>query len=203
MICLAFVVPVLDTAREGVAMVVASGSIRWSDEMQRFPMSWEEYVEADVVPSEYYEGALVVAGRLPRHHLDLRVRLHMSLDRHLSPGTKVTQGWGWMPTGVREELGPDLMVHDETGEQRALSGIPHLVVEIVSSNRASDYVAKSQRYARWGAPSYWIVDPRDHEVTTMVLLDGLYTVSGRFKRGEATLRYGEVEVPVDIDALLA
>lgn len=184
-------------------MTVAADSIRRSDELQRFPMSWEEYIEADVVPSEYYGGALVVAAQPSQRHQQIQFRLQTILDRHLVAGTQVTAGWGWIPAGVREELGPDLMVHDETDEQRALSGIPHLVVEIVSSNRASDYVAKSQRYARWGAPCYWIVDPRDHEVTTMVLLDGLYTVSGRFKRGEATLRYGEVEVPVDIDALLA
>ncbi|MEV4999565.1 Uma2 family endonuclease [Nocardioides sp. LML1-1-1.1] len=184
-------------------MTVAAESIRRSDELQRFPMSWEEYIEADVVPSEYYGGALVVAAQPSQRHQDIQIRLYLALRQGLLPGTKVTQGWGWIPTGVREELGPDLMVHDETDEQRALSGVPHLVVEIVSSNRANDYVAKVQRYARWGAPCYWVVDPRDHEVVTMDLADGIYVQTGRFKRGEATLRYGDVEVPVDIDALLA
>lgn len=37
----------------------------------------------------------------------------------------------------------------------------------------------------------------------MVLVDGLFTVSGRSRSGHTTLRYGEVEVPVDIDTLLA
>lgn len=184
-------------------MTVAIQSIRRGDELQRFPMTWEEYLEADVVPSEYYGGALVVAAQPSQRHQDIQFDLQVILRRSLAPGTKVTAGWGWIPTGVREELGPDLMVHDVTDEQRALSGVPHLVVEIVSSNRASDFVAKAQRYAKWGAPCYWLVDPRDHEVTTMVLADGLYTVSGVFTTGEATLRYGEVDVLVDIDALLA
>lgn len=184
-------------------MTVVIDSIHRSDELQRFPMSWEEYLAADVVPSEYYGGALVVAAQPSQRHQKIQFRLQTMLHQHVAPGTEVTAGWGWIPTGVQEELGPDLMVHDETDEQRALSGIPHLVVEIVSTNRASDYVAKSQRYGKWGAPCYWIVDPRDHEVTTMVLTDGLYAVSGRFKSGEATLSYGEVDVPVDIDELLA
>lgn len=184
-------------------MTVAMDAIRRGDELQRFPMTWEEYLEADVVPSEYYGGALVVAAQPSQRHQQIQFRLQTLLHQHVEQGTQVTAGWGWIPTGVREELGPDLMVHDETDEQRALSGVPHLVVEIVSSNRNNDYVAKVQRYAKWGAPCYWIVDPRDHEVVTMDLVDGLYVQTGRFKSGSATLRYGAVEVPVDVDDLLA
>ncbi|WGX95591.1 Uma2 family endonuclease [Nocardioides sp. L-11A] len=184
-------------------MTVAIGPIRRGDEMQRFPMTWEEYLAADVVPSEYFGGALVVAAQPSQRHQQIQFRLQVLLNDHLAPGTQVTGGWGWIPTGVREELGPDLMVHDVTEEQRALSGVPHLVVEIVSSNRANDYIAKVQRYAAWGAPSYWIVDPRDHEVTTMRLVDGFYRETGRFASGQVVLAYGDVEVPVDIDALLA
>ncbi|MFD1248264.1 Uma2 family endonuclease [Nocardioides ginsengisoli] len=178
-------------------------SIRRGDVMQRFPMTWEEYLAADVVPSEYYGGALVVAAQPSQRHQDIQFRLHVPVAQHVAPGTKVTGGWGWIPTGVREDLGPDLMVHDITDEQRALSGVPHLVVEIVSSRRANDYRAKAERYAAWGAPSYWIVDPREHEVITLRLADGAFVETGRFSGGEAILRYGAVEVPVDIDALLA
>lgn len=45
-----------------------------------------------------------------------------------------------------------------------------------------------------------MVDLRDHEVVTM---DGIDVQTGRFTGGERTLRHGEVEVPVDLDALLA
>ncbi|GAA1528806.1 Uma2 family endonuclease [Nocardioides humi] len=186
-----------------MSVAIQPGDIRPSDEAQRFPMTWEEYLEADVVPSEYYEGALVVAAQPSQRHQNIEFRLQMILHQHVAPGTQVTRGWGWIPSGVREEVGPDLMVHDVTDEQRALSGTPHLIVEIVSTNRARDMIAKVQRYAAWGAPCYWIVDPRDHEVVTMDLVDGIYVQTARFTSGQATLRYGEVEVPVDVDALLA
>lgn len=173
------------------------------DELQRFPMSWEEYLALDDdFPGEYFGGDLVVAPSPSQQHQDIEFRLQMLLHQHLAPGTKVTRGWGWSPPGVREELIPDLMVHHETPEQRALTGIPLLVVEIVSSMRAKDYVAKAQRYARWGAPTYWIVDPRDHEIGTFELQDdGLYVETGSFGSGVQSLAYGDVEVPVDIDAL--
>lgn len=179
-------------------------AIRRSDDLQRFPMTWEEYLALDEpVPSEYFGGELVVPPLPSQQHQDIEFRLQMVLHLHVVPGTKVTRGWAWSPRGVREELIPDLMVHRVTDEQRALSGIPHLVVEIVSSNRAKDLVAKVQRYAAWGAPSYWIVDPRDHLVVTMVLSDGLYAETARHTAGTAVLTYDDVEVPVDLDALFA
>jgi len=187
--------------RKGAAMTVA---IRRSDDLQRFPMSWEEYLTLDEpVPSEYFGGALVVSAAPSQHHQAIEFRLQMLLHQHLSPGTEVNHGWGWSPTDAREELIPDLMVHGPTDEQRALRGIPYLVVEIVSSNRAKDLVAKVQRYAAWGAPSYWIVDPRDGVVITLALRNGLYVETARHTAGTAVLTYDEVRVPVDLDELFA
>lgn len=177
-------------------------AIRRSDELQRFPMSWEEYLTLDEpVPSEYFGGALVVSAAPSQHHQAIEFRLQMLLHQHLAPGTEVTHGWGWSPADAREELIPDLMVHDRTDEQRALRGIPHLVVEIVSSHRGKDLVAKVQRYAAWGAPSYWIVDPRDRVVITMALGDGLYAETARLTAGSGVLTYGDVRVPADLDEL--
>ena len=77
------------------------------------------------------------------------------------------------------------------------------VVEILSTNRRDDLVGKVQRCSAWRSPSYWIVDPRDHQVLTMELVEGVHLETGRVIGGQVTLRYGDVEVPVDIDALLA
>lgn len=74
-------------------MTVAIQSIRRGDELQRFPMTWEEYLEADVVPSEYYGGALVVAAQPSQRHQDIQFDLQVILRRSLAPGTKVTAGW--------------------------------------------------------------------------------------------------------------
>jgi Uma2 family endonuclease len=175
-----------------------------SDDLQRFPMSWEEYLTFDEpVPSEYFGGALVVSPSPSKHHQDIEFRLQTVLHENLPPGAEVTRGWGWSPEGVREQLIPDLMVHGPPTDQWALRAVPFLVVEILSTNRSKDLVAKQQRYAAWGAPSYWIVDPRDHAVKTLVLRDGIYQEAGHFTSGTAVLQYGDVEVPVDLDALFA
>lgn len=173
------------------------------DEITRIPMSWEDYLALDDdARGEYYEGALVVVPLPSQQHQLIQINLLLAIRDHLRPGTQVIQGWGWSPEGVREELGPDLMVHDVTSEQRSFSGTPHLVVEILSTNRRDDLVAKLNRYAQWGAPSYWIVDPRDHQILTHRLRDGYFVETGRFTGGQAELRYGEVTVPIDVDSLL-
>jgi Uma2 family endonuclease len=173
-----------------------------SDDLTRVPMSWDEYLALEDTPGEYYGGSLVTMAPPGRNHQRIMFDLQTLLHHHLAPGTAVTQAWGWSPDGVREELIPDLMVHDETEEERTLRTTPHLVVEILSSNRRDDLVGKLNRYAQWGAPTYWIVDPRDHVILTHRLEDGYFVETGRFTDRLATLTYGEVEVPVDIDALL-
>lgn len=173
------------------------------DEIRRIPMSWHDYLALDDdTHGEYYEGALVVVPPPSRRHQIIQYQLQKLIERHLPSGTAVIQSWGWSPGGIREELVPDLMVHELTSEQRSFSGVPLLVVEILSTNRRDDLVAKLNRYAQWGAPSYWIVDPRDHQILTHELRDGYYVETGRFTGGDAALRYGEVTVTVDVDELL-
>lgn len=173
-----------------------------SDDLTRVPMSWDEYLALEDTPGEYYGGSLVTMAPPGQAHQRITFELQMLIRQHLAPGTSVTQAWGWTPNGVREELIPDLMVHDKTDEQRTLRTTPHLVVEVLSSNRRDDLVGKLNRYAQWGAPAYWIVDPRDHVILTHRLEDGYFVETGRFTDGAATLTYGEVEVPVDVDVLL-
>ncbi len=82
-------------------------AIRRSDDLQRFPMSWEDYLDLDEpVPSEYFGGELVVSPQPSQHHQDIEFRLQVLLHDHLAPGTKVTRGWAWSPEDAREELRP-------------------------------------------------------------------------------------------------
>ncbi|GGU30580.1 Uma2 family endonuclease [Nocardioides albus] len=173
-----------------------------SDDLSRVPMSWDEYLALEDTPGEYYGGSLVTMAPPGRNHQRIIHELHVLLERNLEAGLDITQGWGWSPEGIREELILDLMVHDKTDDERTLRTTPHLVVEVLSSNRRDDLVGKLNRYAQWGAPAYWIVDPRDHVTLTHRLEDGYFVETGRFTDGSATLTYGDVEVPVDIDALL-
>ena len=73
-------------------------------------------------------------------------------------------------------LQPDLLFvfssHQQIITERAVEGVPDLVVEILSPTTSrTDRVTKAQIYARYGVPVYWIVDP-DEESIEIYLLDG-------------------------------
>src|SRR5713226_266123 len=60
-------------------------------------------------------------------------------------------------------------------------GVPTLVVEVVSEeDEARDTVTKREEYARAGIPRYWIVDPQQRTVLTLVLRDTAYEVAGEY-----------------------
>lgn len=61
-----------------------------------------------------------------------------------------------------------------------------LVVEIVSDShedRKRDHIQKKQEYAEAGISEYWIVDPKDEEITVLTLSDEVYIAHGKFGRG--------------------
>ena len=56
-----------------------------------------------------------------------------------------------------------------------IKGVPDLIVEILSPSTASnDATLKKQLYERVGVAEYWIVDPDNHTVEQLVLVDGRY-----------------------------
>lgn len=174
------------------------------ERIERIPMSWEEFVDNDDPrPTEYYGGCLVVMSPPSKPHQRIIMRLRDLLLPTVPAGHELLSGWGWSPAGVQEYLIPDLMIFPETDEDFALRGRALLVVEVLSTNRRDDLVAKHYRYGKWGADSYWIVDRRDHQVLTYRLEEDHFVETGRFTGGRATLTYDAVEVPVDVDALLA
>lgn len=168
----------------------------------RMPMAWEEYLALDDVRGEYRGGELVVSAAPGRGHQRIVFDLAKLLEPTLPSGAALTLGWGWSPVGVREELVPDLMVHPPTEEDVRFTGIPLLVVEVVSTNRRADLVEKTTRYAAWGARSYWVLDPRDHEVHAFDHVDGLFVQTAHTSSGQVTLTYGDAAVEVDLDTLL-
>lgn len=169
----------------------------------RTPMSWEDYEALEDVRGEYFGGQLVVTGFPSRRHQRITYELAKLIDETLPPGAEVTPSWGWSPEGVREELGPDLMVHTSQEDKRLTASTPLLVVEVLSSNRRTDLVEKMFRYARWGAATYWTVDPRDHELAVHELHDDMFRVAAVHTSGVVVASYGDhVEVEVDLDALL-
>jgi len=56
-----------------------------------------------------------------------------------------------------------------------IQGAPDLVIEILSpSTRRTDVLIKSELYARFGVPLYWIVDPDLERIETYRLVDKAY-----------------------------
>ncbi len=70
------------------------------------------------------------------------------------------------------------MVFDDTGEVTRLTGIPHLVVEILSSDPAADIIRKSAKYAAAGVERYWTINPVGPEIIVHHLADGILVERG-------------------------
>lgn len=77
---------------------------------------------------------------------------------NLLPEHEVVEGWAWRTGG--SEFSPDLMVvavADIDSDVR-FTKVSLLSVEILSSNRANDYVTKMAKRAEAGLDHYWILD---------------------------------------------
>ena len=87
------------------------------------------------------------------------------------------------PVGVKLEcddktlLEPDVIVvcDREKLHEDACYGAPDLVIEILSpSTQRHDRIIKFNLYQQAGVREYWIVDPRNKEVQSFVLVSGRY-----------------------------
>jgi Uma2 family endonuclease len=81
-----------------------------------------------------------------------------------------------------------------------------LVMEVVSGeseDRRRDLITKRREYALAGIPEYWIVDPRDEQITVLRLSGRKYLMHGRFGKGQTATSHLLPDFGVDVNEVFA
>ena len=83
-----------------------------------------------------------------------------------------------------------------------IEGAPDLVVEVLSdSSRTIDRFVKRDRYAEFGVPEYWLLDPFEPRIEVLWLEAGKYRVVGSFGPGDTLESPTFSGLPIPVSSL--
>jgi Uma2 family endonuclease len=143
-------------------------------ELDRMPSDGHRY--------ELVDGVLVVSPRPTTVHQFAAMRLAILLDNACPEGVTVLAEPAVQLDPITE-LAPDLVVvHLEDVGEAKFTAPPLLVVEVGSPSTALiDLSRKTAAYAKFGVPSYWIVNPEPArpELTVFELGDDGYVLEAK------------------------
>ena len=153
--------------------------------------SEEEYLALDTNKLvEFSHGQLEVPPMPTERHQDIVFFLAQMLALFVNarrlgkvlPAPLHIQLW---PGKIRE---PDVVFMSAANAHRRSNRFwtgADLVMEVVSPDDPQrDTVIKRREYAQAGIPEYWIVDPREEQITVLSLDGERYAVHGQFGMGE-------------------
>jgi Uma2 family endonuclease len=163
---------------------------------ERVSMSWDEYEAIGEYWGEYVDGQLIAGPVRTGRHQDIVSRLTQALVEQLPRPLRAIHQWGWKAGS--DEFIPDVMVFDGTDEDARLTTTPHLAVEVLSTDLATDSCRKAAKYAAAGLEHYWIVDPEGPVVVVNELAGGVLVETTRHGPGiTVTLGAGTAGVTFD------
>jgi Uma2 family endonuclease len=175
--------------------------------LQRFRMSWEEFLDLRVEgKAEWVDGEVVVSPPANVGHGEITVQLAVAI-KSACPNLRVGTDIGvWLP---RNRLrGPDLMglPADAPRGTGFLDDVPLFVIEILSpSTRSEDLLRKGPEYAAAGIAQYWVVDPHGRSIEVFDNVDGTWEpvlrLDDEHPAGEVSIAHHGA-VPLNLQGIL-
>jgi Uma2 family endonuclease len=152
-------------------------------------LTYEDYclLPEDGKRYELIEGELFVSPAPSLRHQTVSSRLGAALNEALDkPGlARVFHAPTDLILAPTSVVQPDLVIvgsaRSSIMTERALEGVPDVVVEILSpSSLDRDQYIKRKLYERFKIPEYWVVDPEQGSMIVYRLDDGTYGIRARY-----------------------
>jgi Uma2 family endonuclease len=155
------------------------------DDLQQIPPDRNRY--------ELIEGELFVSAAPNTEHQRKSGRLFRQVANHVEQhdlGEVLIAPCDVVFDASRVVLQPDILFVSKARQSivkpGCIDGAPDLVIEVLSdSSRLIDRFVKRDRYAEFGVPEYWLLEPFEPRIEVLRLEEGKYRIVGVFGPGDA------------------